>query len=139
MPRTRATPLRLVRPDPVSSGAAAVQPPRASVYQAKCPAQRALAAFASKWAVLILHRLQKGPVRFNALQREIGGISPKVLSQQLRRLENHGLVLRRVKSTVPPSVDYTLTDSGRDLKTAMTALCEWAQRHAPEGDAVAAG
>jgi DNA-binding HxlR family transcriptional regulator len=134
-------PLRLVRPDPVSNGAAVASPPSTpvSVYQAKCPAQRALAAIASKWAVLILHRLQKGPVRFNALQREIGGISPKVLSQQLRRLENHGLVSRRVRSTVPPSVDYALTESGRDLKTAMTALCEWAQRHAPERDAAAAG
>ncbi len=130
-------PLRLVRPDPVSNGAPP-PPPRASVYQAKCPAQRALAAIASKWAVLILHRLQKGPVRFNALQREIGGISPKVLSQQLRRLEQHGLVSRRVKSTVPPSVDYALTESGRDLKTAMTALCEWAQRHVPADEAVSA-
>ncbi len=129
-------PLRLVRPDPIANGLAAAPPPR-PVYQAQCPAQRALEVIASKWAVLILHRLQKGPVRFNALQREIGGISPKVLSHQLRALERHGLVLRRVRATVPPSVDYTLTESGRELKTAMKALCEWAERYTPAQAATA--
>lgn len=134
MLRTKAAPLRLVRPDPAVHGVNGlpVTPKPRPVFRARCPAQRALEVIASKWAVLILHRLQGGPVRFNALQREIGGISPKVLSQQLRGLERHGLVSRRVKATVPPSVDYALTESGRELKTAMKALCEWADRYAPE-------
>lgn len=102
-----------------------------SIYTSGCPAQRALDAIASKWAILVLHRLRNGPVRFNALQRELDGVSQKVLAQQLRKLESFGLVTRTAHPTVPPSVEYALTPAAIDLKGALSALCEWADRHLP--------
>lgn len=103
-----------------------------SVYTKGCPAQRALEVIASKWAILVLHSLRNGPVRFNALQRELHGVSQKVLSQQLRRLESYGLVTRTAHPTVPPSVEYALTPAAVELKEALNALCAWADRHLPE-------
>lgn len=101
-----------------------------NVYNPQCPAQKALETIASKWAILVLHRLLTAPLRFNALQRELPGISQKVLTQQLRRLEKLGLISRTVHPTVPPSVEYALTSAGRELKTALGGLCEWANKHA---------
>lgn len=101
-----------------------------NVYQPECPAQRALETIASKWAVLILHSLLVSPLRFNALQRKLPGISQKVLTEQLRRLERFGIIARAVHPTVPPSVEYSLTAAGRELKGAMGALCDWSNKHA---------
>lgn len=101
-----------------------------TVYQEHCPAQKALETIASKWAILILHRLIDAPLRFSALQRELPGISQKVLTQQLRRLEKFGLLARTVHPTVPPSVEYAITPAGRELKDALRSLCEWASKHA---------
>lgn len=101
-----------------------------NVYQPECPAQRALETIASKWAVLILHSLLEKPLRFNALQRKLTGISQKVLTEQLRRLERFGIIARTVHPTVPPSVEYSLTDAGRDLKGALGGLCDWSNKHA---------
>lgn len=101
-----------------------------SVYQPSCPAQKALETIASKWAILIMHRLIEAPMRFSALQRELPGISQKVLTQQLRRLEKFGLVARTVHPTVPPSVEYAITPAGRELKDALQSLCAWATKHA---------
>lgn len=100
--------------------------------------QRVLGAIASKWAILILHRLSAGGCRFNALQRDLGGISQKVLAHQLRRLESHGLVSRVVHPTVPPGVEYSLTPAGHGLKEALRTLCEWAQQWIP-GERVVPG
>jgi DNA-binding HxlR family transcriptional regulator len=122
-----------------SSSAASPSPAKAvrtggihvfNVYKAQCPAQKALDAIASKWAILILHRLIEHPLRFNALQRELPGISQKVLTQQLRRLEKFGLLHRTVHATVPPSVEYTITSAGRELKDSLASLCDWATKHA---------
>lgn len=101
-----------------------------NVYQPECPAQRALEAIASKWAILILHSLLESPLRFNALQRKLPGISQKVLTEQLRRLERFGIIARTVHPTVPPSVEYSLTSPGRELKGALGSLCEWSNKHA---------
>ncbi|MBX3358173.1 MAG: helix-turn-helix transcriptional regulator [Phycisphaeraceae bacterium] len=136
----RAAPLRAAKlpappPSPLATPAAPpaavakVDAPRAK--QQQCPVQRALEVIASKWAILILHHLQNGPVRFSALQRELQGVSQKVLSQQLRRLEHHGLVVRRVHPTVPPSVEYSATPAALELKPALKSLCEWAQTYMP--------
>ena len=82
-----------------------------------------------KWSVLIISRLGEGPRRFNEIKRMIGGISQRMLTLTLRNLERDGLVSRTVTPTVPPRVDYALTDLGRDLLIPVAALGEWALQH----------
>jgi DNA-binding HxlR family transcriptional regulator len=94
-----------------------------------CPAQAAIEVVAAKWSLKILHRLTKGKARFNSLQRDLPGVSQKVLTQQLRKLEKHGLITRTVHTTVPPSVEYALTPAGAELKTALKDLHEWAKKY----------
>jgi DNA-binding HxlR family transcriptional regulator len=79
-----------------------------------------------KWSVLIITRLGEGPRRFNEIKRMIGGIS-----QRMRNLERDGLVSRTVTPTVPPRVDYALTELGRDLLAPVSALGAWAIEHTP--------
>jgi DNA-binding HxlR family transcriptional regulator len=82
-----------------------------------------------KWSVLIITRLGEGPRRFNEIKRMIGGISQRMLTLTLRNLERDGLVKRTVTPTVPPRVDYELTDLGRDLLLPVSALGAWAIEH----------
>ena len=111
-------------------------PPRPyDVYEDRCPTREVLARLADKWALLILGRLEDGPLRFNALKRDIKRITQKVLTQTLRRLERDGLILRRVEATVPVSVEYALTPLGASLTGTVAALARWAERHM---DAIAA-
>jgi DNA-binding HxlR family transcriptional regulator len=84
-----------------------------------------------KWSVLIISRLGEGPRRFNEIKRMIGGISQRMLTLTLRNLERDGLVKRTVTPTVPPRVDYELTDLGRDLLGPITGLADWAILHTP--------
>lgn len=84
-----------------------------------------------KWSVLIIQRLGEGPRRFNEIKRMIGGISQRMLTLTLRNLERDGLVSRTVTPTVPPRVDYALTDLGRDLLIPVSALGQWAIQHTP--------
>jgi len=88
-----------------------------------------LARIGDKWSVLIVSRLGNGPMRFNELRREIGGISQRMLTLTLRNLERDGLVTRTVFPTVPPRVDYELTALGRSLLVPVTALGDWAIRN----------
>jgi DNA-binding HxlR family transcriptional regulator len=90
-----------------------------------------LSRIGDKWSVLIITRLGEGPRRFNEIKRMIGGISQRMLTLTLRNLERDGLVSRTVTPTVPPRVDYALTDLGRDLLVPVSALGEWAIRHTP--------
>jgi DNA-binding HxlR family transcriptional regulator len=85
-----------------------------------------LARIGDKWTVLVVMLLGPGPRRFNELRREIGGISQKMLSATLRGLERDGFVTRTVYPTVPPRVDYELTDLGREMMRPVKALGEWA-------------
>lgn len=98
-----------------------------NVYEDRCPTRLVLDRLADKWALLILDRLQEGPVRFNHLRREIKGISQKVLSQTLKRLERDGLVSRSVFPTVPVTVEYRLTPLGQTLTETVSALAHWAE------------
>jgi DNA-binding HxlR family transcriptional regulator len=82
-----------------------------------------------KWSVLVIMQLGVGPRRFNEIKRIIGGISQRMLTLTLRGLERDGLVNRTVTPTVPPRVDYALTELGRDLLAPVRALGEWAIRH----------
>ncbi len=87
---------------------------------------------ADKWTALIIQVLANGTQRYAALQREIGGISQKMLTQTLRSLERDGLVLRKVHPVVPPKVEYSLTRLGRTLIDPLHGLCRWSERHLPE-------
>jgi DNA-binding HxlR family transcriptional regulator len=84
-----------------------------------------------KWSVLIIMRLGEGSRRFNEIKRMIGGISQRMLTLTLRNLERDGLVRRTVTPSIPPRVDYELTDLGRDLLIPVAALGQWAIRHQP--------
>lgn len=99
------------------------------VYEDRCPTRLVLDRLADKWALLILDRLHEGPVRFNQLRRDIKGVSQKVLSQTLKKLERDGLVSRAAFATVPVTVEYALTPLGRTLTETVAALAHWAERN----------
>ena len=105
---------------------------RASVLKPQCPSRIVLDRIADKWTALIIQVLANGTRRYAALQREIGGISQKVLTQTLRSLERDGLVLRKAYPVAPPKVEYSLTRFGRTLIDPLHALCRWSERHLPE-------
>lgn len=96
------------------------------------PIERALKVISGRWKAVILYHLLDGPRRLSDLTRLIPEISQKVLVQQLRDLEAHGLVHREVYRQIPPRVDYSATSLGLSLEPVMIALCEWGQRHAEE-------
>lgn len=96
------------------------------VYSEACPTRLLLDHIADKWATLIIWKLSSGPLRFNELRRAIDGISQKVLSQALKRLERDGLLTRRAFATVPVTVEYELTPLGRDLGRHMAQVTNWA-------------
>ncbi|MDB5736317.1 MAG: transcriptional regulator [Alphaproteobacteria bacterium] len=91
-----------------------------------------LARVGDKWSVLIIVLLGDGKMRFNELKRMVGGISQRMLTLTLRGLERDGLVTRTVFPTVPPRVDYELTDLGRSLWAAVEPLGLWARSHVGE-------
>jgi DNA-binding HxlR family transcriptional regulator len=91
-----------------------------------------LARVGDKWSVFVIMTLGDGSKRFNEIKRMIGGISQRMLTLTLRGLERDGLVTRTVFPTIPPRVDYELTDLGRGLSTPVKALGKWAIEHQPE-------
>jgi DNA-binding HxlR family transcriptional regulator len=88
-----------------------------------------LARVGDKWSVLIIVLLGDGTKRFNEIKRLVGGISQRMLTLTLRGLERDGLVTRTIYPTIPPRVDYELTDSGRSLWQAVQPLAQWAHGH----------
>jgi len=100
-----------------------------TVYDPSCSARDALELIASKWAMLILPALAKGPMRNAVLLRKIGGISQKMLTQTLRDLERNGLIIREDMQSMPPHVEYRLSRLGASLGRALTVLDRWAERH----------
>jgi DNA-binding HxlR family transcriptional regulator len=90
------------------------------------PFQKILVRISNKWNVLIVRRLSGRRMRPSALRREIGNISPKVLTQTLRELESYGLIEREVFPVIPPKVEYRLTAMGDSLVVALDALRDWA-------------
>src|SRR5687767_8762259 len=91
-----------------------------------------------KWTVMVVGGLSKGPMRFNALLRLIGGVSHRMLTLTLRGLEHDGLVKRTVYLSVPAKVEYELTDVGRSLIKPLSALSEWVQKNQPAIEAARA-
>ncbi|MDI5963359.1 helix-turn-helix domain-containing protein [Streptomyces sp. SL13] len=97
------------------------------VYSAHCPCRSMLDLLADKWSALALGALEGGPLRFGAVKTRLEGISPKVLTAVLRRLEEHELVTRTVYPAVPLHVEYELTDLGRDACVPLAALRTWVE------------
>lgn len=103
-----------------------------NVYDAQCPTRLVLNRIADKWTVLVVGSLEGGTKRFSALQREIGGVSQKMLTQTLRGLERDGLVMRTIYPSVPPKVEYSLTPLGHTLVALLDAIRVWSETHIEE-------
>ncbi|MFG1425518.1 winged helix-turn-helix transcriptional regulator [Roseixanthobacter glucoisosaccharinicivorans] len=101
-------------------------------FQADCPTRRILDRIADKWTVLILSIVAARPTRFNALRRQVEGLSQKVLSQTLKSLERDGLVTRSAFPTVPVTVEYAITPLGASLAETLAPLARWATAHMEE-------
>lgn len=94
-----------------------------------CPVETTLTLIGDKWKVLILRDLLPGTKRFGELKKSIGNVSQKVLTAQLRTMEDSGLINRTVYAEVPPKVEYSLTDLGRSLKPILDALQNWGENY----------
>ena len=90
-----------------------------------CPVETTLMLIGDKWKVLILRDLMDGTKRFGELKKSIGTVSPKVLTAQLRDMEEKGLLTRKVYAEVPPRVEYTLTETGYSLKPILDSMWAW--------------
>lgn len=102
-----------------------------------CPAVAALQVISGKWKPAILYFLFEEKRRFSDLQRLLPTLSHKMLTQQLRELEEAGVISRRVFPTVPPKTEYSLTSSGRELGPVFVALFNWGERNVSMGEVVA--
>ena len=94
-----------------------------------CPVETTLTLIGDKWKVLILRDLMPGTKRFRELKKSIGNVSQKVLTAQLRAMEESGLLTRTVYAEVPPRVEYTLTELGKSLKPILDALWNWGEEY----------
>lgn len=94
-----------------------------------CPVETTLSLIGDKWKVLILRDLMPGTKRFGELKRSIGSVTQKVLTAQLRAMEESGLVTRKVYAEVPPRVEYTLTEAGYSLKPILDAMWNWGEAY----------
>ncbi|TYP69155.1 winged helix-turn-helix transcriptional regulator [Paenibacillus methanolicus] len=93
------------------------------------PAEATLDVLGGKWKTLILCHLYYGPKRTHELKKAMPGITQKMLTQQLREMEDDGLVLRTVYNEVPPKVVYEMTEIGESLKGILDQLCEWGEKY----------
>ena len=94
-----------------------------------CPVETTLTLISDKWKVLILRDLLTGTKRFGELKKSVGHVTQKVLTAQLRQMEQSGLVNRKVYAEVPPRVEYTLTELGYSLKPIMDAMWTWGENY----------
>src|SRR5919198_1734845 len=99
---------------------------------ARCPYRLVLEHLTSRWGVLVLIELLERPYRFSELRRAIGRVSEKMLTQTLQTLERDGLVHRDAKPVIPPRVDYSLTDLGREAAEQIRSLASWTQERMGE-------
>lgn len=104
-------------------------PEDADLRRADSLAREIFSDVANKWALLIIEALGERTLRFGEVRDEVEGISHKMLTQNLRMLERNGLLAREVHPTVPPKVEYTLTEPGRALRETVDRMCEWTHRY----------
>jgi DNA-binding HxlR family transcriptional regulator len=106
--------------------------PQWDVFNGLCPTRQVLDRIADKWSVLVVRRLADGTLRFSQLRRAINGVSQKALTSSLRGLERDGIISRRLYASVPPRVEYSLTDLGRSLVKLVAGICSWSEAHIEE-------
>ena len=94
-----------------------------------CPVETTLTLISDKWKVLIIRDLLPGTKRFGELKRSIGSVSQKVLTAQLRQMEESGLLTRKVYPEVPPRVEYSLTELGYSLEPILIAMQSWGEEY----------
>ena len=94
-----------------------------------CPVEAALERIGGKWKGVALYHLLDGPLRYNELKRQVGNVTQRMLTKQLRELESDGLISRKVFPVVPPHVEYSLTKRGQTLRPILLALREWGQAY----------
>ncbi len=94
-----------------------------------CPVETTLLLIGEKWKVLILRDLIEGTKRFGELKKSIGSISQKMLTQQLREMEEDGLVTRKAYAEIPPRGEYSLTEDGMSLKPILDSMWAWGERY----------
>ena len=94
-----------------------------------CPVETTLTLIGDKWKVLILRDLLTGTKRFGELKRSVGNVSQKVLTAQLRDMEESGLLTRKVYAEVPPRVEYSLTELGHSLRPILDAMSSWGENY----------
>ena len=95
-----------------------------------CPVDATLAVMGGRWkAIILFHLIYKDVLRFNQLQKSIEGITQRMLTNQLRELEQDGIVNRKVYAQVPPKVEYSLTEYGKTLAPILQAMREWGENH----------
>lgn len=99
-----------------------------------CPVEYTASLIGNKWKIIILRDLLTGMKRYNELTRSVVGISPKVLTENLRDLEQDGIINRKVYPVVPPKVEYSLTDKGWELKGVLDAMWEFGMKYRGEAD-----
>ena len=104
---------------------------RGDVFAPRCPSREILKHVTSTWGTLALIALMPGTLRFSDLRRTVAGVSERMLSQTLKQLEGDGLVRRQSFATVPPKVEYTLTDQGRQAAALVEALTDWIEDSLP--------
>lgn len=92
----------------------------------------AMEIIGNKWTALILRDLMNGPSRFCELEKSVGNINPRTLSQRLDDLEKHGIVTRKTFAEVPPRIEYTLTDKGHDLLPILKQMAAWGDKYYQE-------
>lgn len=112
-----------------------MEPGHTHVTETCRPVTEILARIGDKWSILVIRSLSDQPMRFNELKRAINGVSQRMLTLTLRGLERDGLVLRTVTPSIPPRVDYELTELGTSLQEAVRALGDWAIANRPAVEA----
>lgn len=113
-------------------GAYQMKKQKCDVLNPNCPSRQVLERLSDKWTSLVIIALGEGTMRYGELQRRIGGVSQKMLTQTLRSLEADGLLVRKVHPVVPPMVEYSLTPLGRSLTEPLNAVRRWAEQHLPK-------
>lgn len=113
-----------------TAGHETVTPPNA--YLRGCASRTVLDVVANKWTHLVVCALREHPMRFGQLRRRVEGITQKMLTQTLRELERNGLATRTQYPTIPPRVDYELTDLGHNVAGLLDAVLLWSEQHAAE-------
>ncbi len=110
--------------------------PSRDVYSDVCPSRVLLDLLANKWSALVIGLLERGPARFSVLRASMSGVSPKMLTRTLRRLESAQLVTRTIYPEVPPRVEYALTDLGVSAAHPLRLMCTWAEDNVDRIDAL---